>query len=87
MPGPIQIRRPDTVESIRALAELTGQSITEAIETAVKAQLAIEQVKADAKLSKRRKDAERIMAEIRRLPVTGPMLTDRDLYDEDGLPK
>jgi hypothetical protein len=87
MSSPIQIRRPETVESIRALAQLTGQSVTDAIETAVKTQLAIETVKADAELARKREDAERILAEIRRLPIVGPTLTDRDLYDENGLPK
>ena len=84
---PIQIRRPDVTDDIRALAALTGLSLTDAIANAVKAQLAVEKVKASAKLSKRRTKAERALAELRRLPVAGPDLSDRDLYGADGLPK
>jgi len=87
MIAPIQIKRPEVAADIRTLAELTGLSITDAIANAVRAQLAIERVKADATLRKRRKEAENALAELRRLPVTGPALTDDDLYDADGLPK
>ena len=58
-----------------------------AIASAVRGQLAIEQVKADAKLRKRRNDAARILDELKLLPVTGPLLSDDDLYDAEGLPK
>lgn len=85
MPGPIQIKRPEVTADIRTLAALTGASITDAIATAVKAQLAVEKVKADAGLRKRRKAAEKALAELRRLPVTGPVLTDEDLYDASGI--
>jgi hypothetical protein len=87
MPGPIQIKRQDVTDDIRALADLTGVSITDAIQVAVRGQLAIERVKANTKLSKRRLQAEKALAELRRLPVVGPMLTDDDLYDAEGLPK
>jgi len=84
---PIQIRRPDVAEDARALAELTGVSITEAIGNAVRAQLAIERVKASATLPKRRAAAEWGLAELRRLPVVGRRLSDDDLYNAEGLPK
>jgi hypothetical protein len=87
MPGPIQIKRPDVADDIRTLAALTGLSITDAIANAVAAQLAVERLKADARLRKRRKEAERALAEMRRLPVTGPIVSDEDLYDTEGLPK
>ena len=38
-------------------------------------------------LRKRRKEAAKILAGLRRLPVTGPLLSDDDLYDANGLPK
>jgi len=66
---------------------LTGLSITDAITDAVRGQLAIERVRADQKLLQRRKDAELALAELRRLPVTGPLISDDDLYDAEGLPK
>ena len=87
MPGPIQIKRADVADDIRTLADLTGASITDAIANAVRAQLAIERVKHDAKLRKRRKEAEEALAELRRLPVIGPDISDDDLYDDHGLPK
>jgi hypothetical protein len=87
MPSPIQIKRPEVASDIRALAALTGSSITDAIANAVRSQLAIERVKADANLSKRRKKAEKALADLRRLPVKGRTLTDEDLYDADGLPR
>lgn len=87
MPGPIQIKRSDVAEDARTLAAMTGVSITDAIGKAVKAQLAIERVNASAKLSRRRIRTERTLAELRRLPVLGPELSDRDLYDAGGLPK
>jgi hypothetical protein len=87
MTGPIQIKRPDVAEDIRTLAALTGVSITDAIANAVRAQLDVERVRQNAILRKRKAAAEKILAELRRLPVRGPMLSDEDLYDEQGLPK
>jgi hypothetical protein len=87
MPGPIQIKRPDVADEARALAALTGVSITDAIGNAVKAQLAIERVKANSKLAKRKAEAARALAELRRLPIVGPDLMDDDLYDAEGIPK
>jgi hypothetical protein len=52
---------------------------------AVRAQLALERVK--KKLPRRRKEAEEALAQLRRLPVTGPNISDDDLYDTHGLPK
>ena len=83
----IQIKRSEVTEEVRALAELTGVSITDAIGIAVKHQLEIERAKADLRLAKRRKEVGKLLNEIRRLPVVGPRLTDEDLYDENGLPK
>ena len=83
----IQIKRSEVTEEVRALAALTGVSITDAIGMAVKRQLAIERAKADLRLAKRRKEVSKLLGEIRRLPVLGPRLTDEDLYDENGLPK
>jgi hypothetical protein len=84
---PIQIKRPDVTEQIRLLAELTGVSLTDAVATAVGRQLAIEQVQADARLMKRKRASELALAELRRLPVIGPAISDDDLYDAEGLPK
>jgi len=87
MKAPIQIRRPDVADDIRALAALTGISITDSVAHAVRAQLAIERVRANALLSQRRAEAARMLDELRRMPKIGPQLTDSDLYDEEGFPK
>ena len=83
----IQLKRADVVEDIRALAALTGESLTDVVAKAVRNQLAMEQVKANARLSKRRLESSRMLAELRCLAVIGPLLTDDDLYDAEGLPK
>lgn len=87
MPSPIQLKRPDVVNDARELALLTGVSVTDAVGTAVRQQLLVERVKGDSKLAKRRAAVEKIRAELRRLPIVGPTITDRDLYDEEGMPK
>ncbi len=44
--------------------------------------------KADAADVERRvEQVLKIAAEFRRLPQVGPLLTDEDLYDQDGMPK
>ena len=48
-------------------------------------QLAVEKVKADTRLARRQKVSDKALAELRRLPVIGPALSDSDLYDSDGL--
>ena len=83
----IQVRRPDVAQDIRALAALTGTSITDAIGNAVRAQLAHERARAAEGKALRKGESERVLAEIRRLPAIGPLLTDEDLYDSDGLPR
>jgi hypothetical protein len=85
--APIQIKRPDVADDIRALAALTGLAITDTVANAVRAQLAIERVKASAKLSQKLADAERALAELRKLPVIGMDISDGELYDGDGLPR
>ena len=87
MTAPIQIRRADVTGDIRKLAALTRLSITGAIATAVRNQLAVETVRADTRLARRQKVSDRALSELRRLPVTGPDLSDSDLYGSDGLPK
>lgn len=68
MKAPIQIRRPEVADDSRALAQLTGLSLTDAIGKAVRAQLAVERIKADAGLTKWRAEAEKALAELRSLP-------------------
>lgn len=81
VPGPIQIKRANVTEAVRKLARPTGVSLTDAVSTGVNAPLDVEQAKAN-----RRRDAERVLARLRELPIIGPKLTDQDFYDTDGIP-
>ena len=85
MNAPIQIRRDDVVQDIRELAALTDQPITEAVALAVRAELIKARRRSDIEV--RRAKVEDAIRRFREAPVIGPMLTDADLYDEDGLPK
>lgn len=80
----IEITQPEVAENVRALAELTGVSVTEAIGAAVKDRLDLERYRRRPKNIAR---AHQLIEEIWKLPVVGPTLTDDDLYDADGLPK
>jgi hypothetical protein len=85
--GPIQIRNEGVVRDIRELARLTQKPITEAVAAAVQEELG----RAKRLSAKRREDRLRAIAaavkQFKSLPLVGPMLTDDDLYDQDGLPK
>lgn len=83
--APIQIRKPEVVRQIRRLADLKRQPITEVVATVVAD--ALERVEREESLEERRRRAEQAIARYRALPKTGPMLTDEDLYDEDGFPR
>jgi len=84
---PVQTRRKDVIEEIREHAELMEVSMTEAVGTAVRAQLATVRSKAAMNVSSRRKRAEAALAELRTLPIAGPGMSDDDLYGPDGLPR
>jgi hypothetical protein len=85
--APIQIRNPEVVRAIRALAEKTGRPITEAVATAVHAELRRRSTVSAEERNRKLGAMREIVARIQRLPVIGPALTDDDLYDEDGLPR
>lgn len=85
--APIQIRKLESVRAIRELAKQSGQTITDMVTTLVKAEL-------DRRTAQGEEDYQRRLAAVREagkafrnLPIVGPLLTDDDLYDEDGLPK
>lgn len=87
MNAPVQIRKAATVERLRRLAALEGKTITELVD-----ELARER---DERLAATREaDIERRLGQVREtvrrfqaLPIVGPLLTDDDFYDKDGLPK
>jgi hypothetical protein len=84
---PIQIKRPDVTEDIRTLATLMKTSITDAVASAVKNQISAERAKSEARFEERKARSMKILKELWALPIIGPLITDDDLYDEDGLPK
>jgi hypothetical protein len=85
MTKPIQIRKDDVARDIRELAALRGASITDVVGEAVRTELERERRRGSTEA--REREIDRILARVRALPRTGQMLTDDDLYDEDGLPK
>lgn len=84
---PIQIRNPEVVRAIRALARQTGRPITATVAQAVDAELRRRQVVEDSAYRRRRRAIREAAEAFRNLPVIGPLLTDDDLYDEDGMPR
>lgn len=83
----IFIKKPDTEAKIRELAARTGETLTDAIDHAVKQRLA----RLDAAGPQGRVDWARlaaIQAEVRALPHVNEQLTDDEIigYDEHGVP-
>ena len=86
MIAPIQIRKPDVVRDIRLLAELMHQPITDVVAEAVRIKLAEAQRVRQADITERLRKVAEIQERIAALPRIGPLLTDADFYDADGLP-
>jgi hypothetical protein len=85
--APIQIRNPDVVRSIRALAEKTGRPITDAVAQAVEAELKRREAEDEQEFQRRLRAIDAAVERFHALPIVGPLLTDDDLYDDDGLPR
>ncbi len=85
--APIQIRKPEVTRAIRALAEKKGQPITDVVAEAVNTELQRLEAAGEAEVQRRLALIEDAVARFNALPVLGPLLTDDDLYDEDGFPK
>jgi len=87
MNAPVQIRKAETVERLRRLAEMEGKTITELVDEMVRERDSRLTAEREADIAERRRAVEEIVAHFNSLPVVGPLLTDDDFYDEDGLPK
>jgi hypothetical protein len=85
--APIQIRNPDVVRDIRALADRLGLPMTEVVAEAVRRRLSEENARADEARRDRKKRALDVLARIDALPQSGAVLTDADLYDAEGFPR
>jgi antitoxin VapB len=82
----LSIKDPETDRLARALADATGESITEAIRRALEERLARESERVS--YERMRTDVRRVQERLAGLPVLDPSNPD-DLidYDEHGLPK
>ena len=87
MNAPIQIRKPRAVELIRKAAAGRGQSITEAMEALAEEDVKRQEATREAEIERKLARVRQLVKEFAALPKTGEMLTDEDLYDEDGLPR
>jgi antitoxin VapB len=99
----LNIKDAEATRLARELAELTGESQTEAVRTALRERLEREKTEREKtereshavySAERKRRDVENTLAEIkkiqeeiRRTGLIENMLTDDDLYDEHGLPK
>jgi hypothetical protein len=84
---PIQIRNPEVIRAIRQLAARMGRPITDAVGEAVNAELSRLQRDQEVGIQQRLAAIRDAVERFNALPVVGSLLTDDDLYDEDGLPK
>ncbi len=83
MSAPVQIRKPEITERLRRIAAREGKSITDLVD-----ELTLERdQQIEAEVERRRSAVKALLNEVDALPRIGPLLTDDDLYDEDGLPK
>jgi hypothetical protein len=87
MNAPVQIRKPEVAERLRELARLEGKSITDLVEEMVRERDARLVASREADIAERRRGVEEAVRRFNALPVVGPLLTDDDFYDEDGMPK
>ncbi len=87
MNAPVQIRKPDVAERLRSLAQREGLSITDLVDEMARDREARANTARQAEIDRKIAAAEAIVAHFQSLPILGPLLTDDDFYDEDGLPK
>lgn len=87
MNAPVQIRKPDVAERLRNMALREGLSITELVDQMAREREARPEQARRAEIERKIAALNEIVREFNALPVLGPLLTDDDIYDEDGLPK
>ncbi len=84
----ILIKDKETDEMIRTLAERTGESITEAVKTAVRQRLQ-STPRSEQEIAERKRKLAEVLAYFDSLPRINEDLTDDEIigYDENGLPR
>jgi hypothetical protein len=94
----LNIKDAEAARLARELAKMTGESKTEAVRKALRERLEREKSERASKSTRsaeeKRREFERVLAkiqkiqeDIRRRGLIENMLTDDDLYDENGLPR
>ena len=79
----LSIRDPEADRLARELARIDGESLTEAVGKAVSERL--ERIRRENNLANRIAEIEALTHRFRQ-NLTGPILSDDDLYDEHGAP-
>ncbi len=87
MNAPVQIRKAETVARLRRLAALEGKTITDLVDEMVRERDLRFEAERAADIDRRRQAVEEAVRRFNARPIVGPLLTDDDLYDEDGFPK
>lgn len=87
MNAPVQIRKPDVAERLRSVARREGLSITDLVDQMIREREIRTEAVREADIQRKIAAAEAIVSHFQTLPIIGPLLTDDDFYDEDGLPK
>ena len=94
----LNIKDAETTRLARELAKMTGETQTEAVRKALRERIErekAERASRDARTAdEKRREFERVWAKIKKIQedvrrhgLAENMLTDGDLYDENGLPK
>jgi antitoxin VapB len=94
----LNIKDAEATRLVRELIELTGETQTEAVRNSLRERLERERAERQALAERTEKDRRRefekvwakiqkIQERVRRRGFAENMLTDDDLYDENGLPK
>lgn len=83
----LNIKNPQAHEMAKELAHLTGQSMTEAVITALEAQLRRRRAEMDTKKHATRRDIDALVQKFQAIPVINSGPLEDALYDENGLPK
>ena len=87
MNAPVQIRKPDVAERLRSIALREGLSITDLVDQMAREREDRINETRRAEIDRKMAVVNEIVREFNALPVLGPLLTDDDIYDEDGFPK
>ena len=87
MNAPVQIRKPDVAERLRSMALREGLSITDLVDQMAREREDRINETRRAEIDRKMAVVNEIVREFNALPVLGPLLTDDDIYDEDGFPK